>query len=390
MSDGIVELKVNGAIFGGWQKAEIRSSIEQISGTFSVTITDRWPGVDLPAPALQGYPVEILLDGQVVISGYIDDLEPEYDENSHTIHIEGRDKTEDLVDCSAIHASGQWNGRTLTQIATDVCAPFGIKVIAQVDVGAPFPTLNIQEGERAFETLDRAARMRAVLLTSDGLGNLIITRAGQTRAGVDLVEGVNIKHAKGKFSWKERFSHYIVKGQYRNSDGGDPALASGPSGTADDTYIDRYRPIVILAEDQGHVATLGQRAAWEKHVRIGRSGRATITVQGWKNDVGLWTKNTIVRLRSPKLYADLDLLIVSVTYHLGESGTTAELEVCRPEAFDLLAGVQATRLNRQISIKSRQGAAMRVRGDNQRWLQANAGSDYQSNISTVTQGEVWN
>lgn len=389
MSDGIVELKVNGAIFGGWKQVEIKTGIEQIAGTFQLQVSERWPGQDAPSPILPGYPCEVLLDGNPVVTGYIDGTEPGYDDQTHDISVSGRDKTGDLVDCSAIYKTGQWKNRRLDQIAADVCGPFNIKVKALVDVGASFPSFNIQEGERAFETLDRAARMRAVLLVSDGLGSLLITRAGRERVATDLAEGVNIKRARGKFDWKERFSHYVVKGQHRGTDNGSPGDAAGPGGDATDTVVDRYRPIVVLAEDQGHIATLKQRAEWEKNVRIGRANRATVTVQGWKHAAGLWRPNYLVRLRSPLLYADLDLLIAAVTYKLDSSGTTTELELCRPEAFDLLAGVKASRLDRKISQKTREGAAVRVRGDNKQWLQANAGAGYAANLSTIPQGEGW-
>ena len=168
MSDGIVEVKVNGGVFSGWESVEIRTGIEQITGTFQLSVTDRWPGQDTPTPILPGSPCEILVDGQTVITGYVDSCDSSFDETTHTVSISGRDKTGDLVDCSAIHKSGQWTNRSLDQIAKDICDPFKIKIIKLVDVGAVLPPTNIQEGERAFELLDRVARMRAVLLMSDG------------------------------------------------------------------------------------------------------------------------------------------------------------------------------------------------------------------------------
>lgn len=379
----LATLKVNGAIYGGWTSVEIKRGIEQIAGTFRLQVTERWPGQLTAAPVRRGDACEVQVGGQTIITGYVDDTAPEYDATSHTVTISGRDKTGDLVDCSAIHKSGQWKSQKLDQIAADVCAPFGIKVTVQagVDVGKAFPSFNIQEGERAFETLDRAARMRAVLLMSDGAGRLVIGRADTTRVQTDLVEGRNIKKAQGKFDWKERFSHYVVKGQSRT--------AGQASGTADDAAITRYRPIVVLAEDQGHIASLTERAQWEANIRMGRSNRATVTVQGWSHAAGLWLPNRIVHLTSPMLYADLDLLIASVTYRLDDTGTTAELELARPEAFDLLAGVQGTRLDRAISAKKRDGASVRVRGDNKAWLRANAGAGYSANIATAVQGDDW-
>ena len=393
---GVVELKVNGGIFGGWESAEIKVGIEQISGTFHLGVTERWPGQATPTPILPGFEALVLLDGAPVISGYLDSVEPSYDMQYHTLSLSGRDKTGDLVDSCAVYTTGQWKKRNLLQIAQDICKPFNINVIALVDVGDPFSSFNIQEGERAFEALDRMARMRAVLLMSDGLGNLVITRAGQQRITTALVEGVNIKSANAKFDWKERFSTYTVKGQHQGSDTAPADHARGPVGSAVDTVIQsvRYRPLVLLAEDQGHIASLTQRAEWERNVRIGRANRATVTVQGWSYmdaaTATLWKPNTLVRLRSPRLYADLDLLVASVTYRLDAgNGTTCDLELCRPEAFDLLSGVKASRLNRAIGDKKRNGAAMRMVGDKKSWLKANAGEGYVSAIESTPTGEAW-
>lgn len=388
----MIELKVNGGIFGGWESAEIKVGIEQISGTFRLGVTERWPGQTTPTPILPGFEALVLLDGAPVISGYLDSVEPSYDMQYHTLSLSGRDKTGDLVDCCGVHKTGQWTNRNLFQIAQDICQPFNIPVINQTDVGDPLPPFNIQEGERAFEALDRMARMRAVLLMSDGLGNLIITRAGQQRAATELVEGVNIKAANARFDWKERFSTYTVKGQHQGSDTAPADAARGPVGNAIDPVIQslRYRPLVLLAEDQGHIASLTQRAEWERNVRIGRANRATITVQGWAHADGLWKPNTLVRLRSPRLYADLDLLITAVTYRLDlANGTTCDLELCRPEAFDLLSGVQASRLNRAIGDKKRNGAAVRMVGDKKSWQKANAGAGYVSAIESTPAGEAW-
>ncbi len=390
MSDGLVELKVNGGIFSGWESMEIKIGIEQISGSFHLSTTDRWPGQDTPTPILPGNTCKVLLDGQTVITGYVDSSEPSYDASSHSISIAGRDKTGDLVDCCAIYKSGQWNNQRLDQIAKNICDPFHINVINQTDVGDPFKSVNIQAGERAFELLDRMARDRAVLLMSDGLGNLIITRAGKLKVPTMLEEGVNIKRASSKFDWKERFDTYIVIGQHRGSDGEPAAAASSPtSGPFYDMGINRNRPLVVIAEQQGYIASLRQRAEWEKNVRLGRANRATVTVQGWKHADGLWLPNQLVHLKSPMLYADLDLLIAQVTYKLDSNGTTTELELCRPEAFDLISGVKGTRLDHQISQKKRNGAAVRVAAATKAWQQANAGSGYVSTIESTPQSEVW-
>ncbi len=356
-----LELKVGGSFYGGWKSVRVQRGIEQIAGAFSLGVTEKWVGTPTPRPIHPGEPCQVLMDGEPVITGYVDEVGPDYNGTSHGISVEGRDKTADLVDCSAIYKSGQWKGRSLAQIARDLCEPFGIRVIEEAPVPETFASFNIQEGETVFECLERAARMRGVLLVSDGLGNLVITRSGREKAAATLEEGVNILRARGTFSQRERFSRYIVKGHGREIDDTFGEGVTGASGEARDDAITRYRPLIVLAEDGGH-ASFSRRAEWERNVRMGRGSRATVTVQGWRRSDGvLWTPNTRVNFTSPLIHADFEALIVSCTYTLDEGGTLTELELCRPEAFELLEGVKSSRLGN--AIKGKNGAAQNVAGD---------------------------
>jgi len=374
----MIEIKTDGSIYGGWKTARIPFGIEQIANSFELEVTDRWVGQNNPRPIRVGAACEVLIDGEVVITGYVDDNSPEFDANKHGISIAGRDKAGDLVDCSAIHKTGQWANATLDKIVRDICAPFGIKVIIDVPVGEKFSTFSIQEGESAHECIDRACRMRAVMPISDGKSNLVITRAKNGAPVAELIQGVNILYARGDFSMRERFSTYYIKGQDRGSDDNldAPENHTQVSATATDAYVNRYRPLIVIAEDKGAHATLKQRAEWERNVRRGRSARATVRVNGWRNASGaLWRANTLVHLNSPYLGADVDLLIVGGTYIKDEiQGKVTELSLVGREAFDLVTGVKTTKL--QAAINGKNGAGKSIEKGNRK-ADANDWSNFQ-------------
>jgi prophage tail gpP-like protein len=358
----MVEIKVSGAIYGGWKTARIPFGIEQIANSFELSVTDRWVGQDNPRPIKIGSACQIYVDGELIITGYVDDNNPEFDSNSYTITIAGRDAAGDLVDCSAIHKSGQWANASLDKILRDLCAPFSIKVLVEAPLGDKFTTFSIQEGETAYEAIDRACRMRAVMPISDGKGNIVITRAKADKPVAELVQGENILSARGDFSLRERFSTYLIKGQDRGSDDNAdaPEAHTQVNATATDAYVKRYRPLIVLAEDKGAHATYKQRAEWERNVRRGRSARATVQVVGWRNVTGkLWRANTLVRLKSTYLGADANLLIVGGAFVLNESeGMITELSLVGREAFDLVVGVKTTKL--KAAIKGKNGASRDV------------------------------
>lgn len=350
---GKAELKVDGVYYGGWKSLRVTRSIEQLAGTFDLEITEGWPDNPSASPIRPGQPCELLLDGVTVITGYVDTLMIDYDANRHTLRVAGRDKTADLVDCSAVYKSGQWHNVKIDQLAEALLKPYGIKVVVEADIGKAFSSWNIQEGESVFECLERAARMRALLLTSNPAGDLVITRAGKVVLEHGLTEGENIKAARAEFSWKERFSSYVTKGQGKLGADGDNQHAA-PKGAVTDDIINRHRPLVVLAESHSENATLRDRAEWERNVRQGRSARGSITVQGWCDPAGnLWQPNTLVPVTSAMLSLKdaAQMLIVGCTWTLDEGGTQTELAISRPEAFQLLAGVSQSKLFGKLKTK---------------------------------------
>jgi len=330
-----VTLQVNGANYGGWQTAQVTLGMEQIAGEFKLSVSERWSGQDNMWPIFPGDECRLFLGQIPVITGYVDDADPEYDKASHSVSISGRDKTGDLVDCSAIFKSGEWHNVSLERIAADICQPFAIGVKTLAPTGAKFKKFAIQECETAFETLDRAARMRGILLMSDGLGNLLLTRAGSELSPVALVKGQNIEKLSGQFSCKDRHSIYIIKGQNPGSDHTSAAHHAQTKASCSDVHITRYRPLIVFAE-QGTGSTYRDRAIWERNIRAGRGGRAVYTVTGWECGKGIWLPNRLVKVQDDYLHAPPEMIIPKVVFHLDENGSRTEIEVCRPEAFELI------------------------------------------------------
>ena len=343
MSD--VTLTVDGLIYGGWKSVSVRRSIETISGTFSLSVSERWPGQQALKAILPGQKCLVTLDGETVITGYVDDVAPAYSATSHEVSIDGRDVTSDLVDCSAIHSPGEWQGLRLEAIVTILAKPFGITVTAVTDTGEPFRSFGIEPGETAFEAIERACRMRAVLATSDGRGGLNIIRANKTngntsRASVALKRGENILEASGRLSHRDRYSQYIVKGQQPSgADQIPPEQLAQIRGEATDPGTRRYRPLQIIAEQSVDGASAQDRAIWEANVRAARARRISVVVQGWRErpDGGLWSPNRLVRLSDDWLAIDQDMLIVGVTFSKGDRGSRTELSLMPPGAFELKA-----------------------------------------------------
>ncbi|GCL64309.1 phage baseplate assembly protein [Pseudaquabacterium pictum] len=336
MVESQIDLLAGGRSHAGWQSVQVRLGMDQCAGGFRLMVSERWIGQDLDWAIPAGERCELLIGGETVITGWVDETRLSMDAGSHQVELSGRDATGDLVDCSAVRKAGQWRGLRIEQIATELAAPFGVAVRADVDTGKPLPSFALQEGETAFEAIERAARIRALLLVSDGRGGLLITRAGTQRVPTPLVLGENILQARVGLDMRDRFSSYIVKGQAPGND-----FFSGPSASqikalASDTGVKRYRPLIITNDAPDLAATLTQRAEWEANVRAARSLDVELTVQGWRHAGGLWRPNTLVSVIATALRLDADLLVTNVLYSLDDQGTTTALRLTRPDAYTAL------------------------------------------------------
>ncbi len=332
MSDR-VSLRVGGRNYYGWTGVQITSSIEQAVTSFAVSAVQRFGDGD-PVRIHAGDRCEVFIGADKVCTGHIDKPSPSIDGTSHTIAFAGRSLTADLVDCSAIHKPGRWRGRRYEQIAKDLLAPFGIGLVVQVPTGAPITRHAIEGGETVFDSLDRLARPRSLLLTDDAEGRLVITRIGTAKADSAVEYGINMLRGSATADASQVYSTYIARGQRVGSDDDFGAAVVDASGTAVDAGVGRYRPLLVSVEGQTTKASAKARAVWEAATRLGKSLGASVTVTGWRQESGrLWQPGELVTLRAEPLGISGELLIVGVTRSLNEGGMVTELDLGLPDAY---------------------------------------------------------
>lgn len=211
--------KKDGLAHTAWETVRVTRSLDQMTGSFSISMSDKWDPKDggvgnLVAGALKTgpkkgtwpfqvfTPVHIKLNDSSVIAGYIDKVDVSISNQERILSIQGRDKTGDLVDCaplSGISLSVDQDPKTgaaildksLENIAKAYSKAYNINISVDpgVDTGEPFPKAAVREGETAFQFLERLAKLRGLLLLADEKGDLVIT----SRAGGDIGEQPEVK-----------------------------------------------------------------------------------------------------------------------------------------------------------------------------------------------------
>lgn len=331
-----IELLVDGKVFSGWLSAGVSRAMDAAAGTYSLSVTDKWTENGERWELSPGDACEVRVGGEVLITGYIDIVRPGFSASDRRMEVQGRDKSADMVDCSAIHKPDHWKSIGLLQLAQILAKPFGITVKAETDLGAPLTQVKLQQGETALEAINRHAKMRKVLVMPDGKGGLLLTRTVTRKATVQLVEGRNLTEADGNLDWSERYSEYVVKGQSGYSAKTDGKAEAHAAATAKDPGVTRYRPLLVVNDGETNAATAKDRATWEANTRIGKSAGATVTVLGWRETEGgpLWQPNTLVLVESKTLRISGEMLIRQVTYTRDEQGTRAKLELVSPQTYE--------------------------------------------------------
>jgi prophage tail gpP-like protein len=347
-----VELSVGGNVHGGFISGEVNLSMEQAANAFSIRYADRWTPKGDAWPIEAGDACKILIDGETVLSGYVDESTVRYNDKTQELEITGRSKTADLIDCSAHHKPGQWKNQKIDKICADLCSPFGISLnIKSGLLGDKFERFSVDTGETVIEAIGRAARLRGLFPLCNHAGELELKQAGTERTSTLLQSGINgnILSAQRTEGWQERYSDYFFRGQRAGNNDAFAGPAAHLTGDVqDELMIDRgrYRPLVVVSGGQDGFKDLKTRAIWEKNRRMGRSERINVLVSDYKNAEGIWKPNVLVSVLDSRLrVGDVDknkpaeLIIVSVRFRFGPEGSDGgyitELELTHPQAFTL-------------------------------------------------------
>jgi prophage tail gpP-like protein len=361
------ELWIDDEKYSGWQTLRITRGLERATADFEVTVSEKWPLLDKAWQIMPGNKCEVWLQGELVLTGFVDAYRPTYSATSHDITCTGRSKTCDFVDSSITQTDGQFKNMTPGQMARMLAAPFGIEVVSAYD-GEPVPDAQVQQGETCFALVERLSRLQEILITDDQFGRLVLARAGTGQCSTVLEQGNNILTAGAEHDDSERFSEYIVKAQrpanrtlddwgHIDEGSGQPFADLSPgarfalqraastkktspktltqiTGTVYDRGITRYRPHVVIAESQADGASAQKRADWEMRRRLARSKSADVTINGWRQRDGrLWTQNESVYIDSPWLGLAEPLLISEVEYGYGPGGEVTALSLVLPDVF---------------------------------------------------------
>lgn len=281
-------------------------------------------------PAFPGLPTAITASGDLMLTGYVRDVNTGYAEQDRTLSLGMVSRTVDMIEASAIHPSGEILNKDLVAIARELDS-YGIGI--ETD-GSSFPVEirhKLMVGETGFSSIERRARARGALLYDTPKGRLkIATKPEGIHAGT-LKRGLNILGgARASFTEEGRYSETQIRGQ--QSEGSEKQHLRSQTKVSD-SGVSRKRVLILPQEGEGTIDRMRQRAIWQARRAAGNSVTASIPVSGWRDDNGkIWAPNWLVQVDDDFLGIEGLMIIKSVSFEQNDR-TFAVLSLADPRAL---------------------------------------------------------
>lgn len=363
-----MQISINGTYIDGFISATITARFRTACRAFTIVTSNL---------ALRSYPIkkgdqcQIIVEGQTVLDGYVFEIEGSYSADNDHIIIHGRDKTADIIDSTIDYTIfSEWKGgASLKDVCEIVIKKLGlensIKVIINSDTitaaDTKFPIdqyLAGQTGETCFSFIERYAQKLQILITTDGLGNLVLTRGDDQKIiNATLINKINdpfnennVLQCRWRTSDTKRFNKYICWSQlaqapldFRFFEGGGSESSKvaanlyGSSGESFDTGIRTSRQFAFTAQLPLSIQEASNRALYQANINRAMSSIYDVTVQKHTyDDVNLWAVNNVVQVYDERADINTQLLVAELTFVQSlDEGNVTKLSLLPRNAFQL-------------------------------------------------------
>ena len=309
--DNNLQIDINGQRFTGFTYASVQRSMDALCGTFffSTTIKEDADGL-IDNGLKMDDKVEIFIDDQKVMTGYIEELSIDAGVNNHELSFGGRDITSDIID-SSMPTFNELNFKNFKILIEKVLneAKIDVKVINNLtkqdldtlsfvafggDGKAPDLNMTI------FDFFDHFAKQKQVLLLTNEDGDLVITREESNISPGSLTcnkndNNNNIISASVNINTYERFSKVNISAQ--DSNAVDKNLIN-QEGFATDSQIRKSKQQRIFYPNKTtDPNALQNMSQWHVNMYKAKGTRYSTVTQGYYaqpvSEI-LWKINTLV------------------------------------------------------------------------------------------------
>ena len=304
-----------------------------------------------------GDQIQVYLDGLSKIYGYADKFVDTESNDGHTITWTIRDSVADLIDSTCPASMKYINAKTSTlqQFILNAINAVGISNMEVIDQnGYSFPaelTKAAKTGQKIGDYLNDVCRLKGAIMSTDGMGNIILYNLGSVLQYTMLVNQYNGKqnnilestleidnaaryykysfHSSGGIDVGDEGYWYTYKDHIGTALDIDPAIRST-------RVLELNADISPTSDDINNQLTL--RAQQESNLRRSRAVNYNCKIAGYSGAQQPWDIGQLVKLRDEKRNCFGLFMIKEVTNELSDSGESTSLKLTWPDAY----GIQAT------------------------------------------------
>lgn len=352
-----IYLEVEGEKYEGFTDVMVNSSLENFcsSFAFSTTVKEKVSFLGKRTGKIQNdiklqSKVRVLIDDIVVITGYVEDLNVDYDATNHTITYSGRDIGGDIVDSSIKQKT--YKQRNFAVLLKMVLFENGFTTVRVINKAGNLylessETIKTEQGEKIFDFMDRYAKKLQVILKINEYGNLVIMRESDEVVKNMLINNLtsdnNILSANLNLTTKDRFNVVEVYSQSNNKTHTKKSISQ--KGIAEDKTIRKTRRIAIDLKTASNSPTLKALAQWNINLRRAKGSRYRCKVVDYYSEriqkilflnVGydkLWKPNTLVDIVDDIAQVKGTFLIQGVEFQKNVNGSFTTLDIVERGSF---------------------------------------------------------
>jgi prophage tail gpP-like protein len=275
---------------------------------------------------------QVYLGAEQMVAGRLYTVTNRITNKGITKELNGASYTADAID-STMRPPYEAKSITLTQRCKDLLEPLGITVTVDPLAAArdilPFKKVKAEKGDTIFEHLSSLASQRGILLSSNQLGEALLTVAKTTGKPVGTIkdEAPPATEFDVVFDGRKRFNLYKATRKTRR-DAFKIAISF-------DLAVPRSRFLTFSADDTT-AGNLQTAADWRRSKQLADSLKIPFPVNSWYDPNGeLWKENTLVNVESEALHAPdgFIFMISKVEYLFEKTGTRAILSLLPPQVY---------------------------------------------------------
>lgn len=331
MGAELITIAVGGSIWSAFESITVNAAFNEAARDFSFIVAAEAGASATNAVFSKGTEVQIFSNADLLLTGAVNRKQPLIEATKAQITVSGRSLSQDLIDGSAEHQTGNFKKKDPLQIGQEIASKYRARFQSDQKL-EKVDQYKLTQGESCFRCIEKLARQQGMTLTGTPEGNINITKAdGSKRHAGGLIEGVNILKGGADHNDANQHSEITVRGQRPFGHG---AEAIELEAIARESGVKRHRPLIVVQDNDTTKDLTKKRAKNLRDRKAGDGLKASITTQGFRDEGGMiWTPGHLVWVESPFLDIAQDMLIESVTYQQDDGGSIATLSLTDPRSY---------------------------------------------------------